>query len=135
MTPPASPPPRKVPITPAGIFAELEKLPPLQREEIAKNYVGINVDWDAEPYSAKRVQKEGSDTKLVDLCFRSTDDKLIWCDKVDISNYPEFKIMKTGTKVRVTGTISRIDPELVSSTLVSSFECHWETRNEGTFLI
>ena len=100
--------------TPQQICDTLDKLPPLQKEDIAKSYEGIKIDWQLEFNSANKNKTmfEEYRGKYIDIAFHIPGpnlSRLVWCWKVKLSDYPEFKVMIPGKMVRVRGIIGHID--------------------------
>ena len=91
--------------TPEKITSEIKAVPPLQRDDVAKTFVGIPVDWEL--YFAS-----GSpDTKNYNLLFRSNLD--IGCVYIHCSipkeNNDHLRRLQENTKLRVQGKIERAD--------------------------
>lgn len=89
--------------TPEKIIAEINSVPPLQREDVAKTFVGIPVDWEL--YFAS-----GSpDAKNYNLFFRSSlklDSVIIHCS-IPKENNDRLRRLQEKTKLRVQGKIER----------------------------
>ena len=96
--------------TPLQINEEIEKVPPLQRQDVVRRYEGIKVDWELIFSSARQGNKD-----LAVVILDSSPEKLnplsVRC-VVKLSDHKELSIMRPGKKVRVTGTISNIEPML-----------------------
>ena len=86
------------------ITAALEKVPPLQKADLIKYYIGLSVQWEALLWSA---EKKDDDNVRVVLDFGSKNTKLVYCS-VRLSNYRELGVMERGTPITVIGRISEL---------------------------
>lgn len=94
------------PLTVKQIVDYINNSAPFQRDDIAKNYIGLKVNWvgtlwdvekDISPFSNVKVQlKPESDNIIYGIYF-----------KVPIEKYPQFKIAQRGDVVEVSGRITR----------------------------
>jgi hypothetical protein len=84
------------------IRTAIESAPPLQRDRIAENYVGLKIEWDTY-LKGGSVKKEGTIslrlTTNIEHSFNT-----IWCD-VPLDEYRELGVLPEGAKVRVSGEI------------------------------
>lgn len=89
------------------IVQELREMPPLQHDDLRKNYVGLKVDWLTEYFSA---YKRNDDLIRVNLTLitKSSRDIDIVCE-VKLSEYKQFSILKRGAKIRVVGEIAKFE--------------------------
>jgi len=84
----------------------IENAPPLQRDDVKRNYVGIKIEWDAFLKAANK-----DDEGFVRL--RLTTDKehslnTIYC-KVLLDEYRELGVLPEGAKIRIHGEIEEAD--------------------------
>lgn len=89
------------------IVLEVENMPPLQLDDVRKNYIGLYVDWMTK-YSY--AYKKNGDIIRVSLtaittCFHPIN---VNCE-VSLPEYRQFSILKRNAKVRIIGTISKFD--------------------------
>jgi hypothetical protein len=91
-------------ITLAEILTTLEKAPPLQKNEIAKNYNGLNVQWETKLWSA---EKKADELVNLTLDFGPSDMHLVHCS-VRLSDYRELGILPKGAPITVIGHIKEI---------------------------
>jgi hypothetical protein len=93
-------------ITPHEISNNIEKAPPFQKDQVAKTYHGIRVQWEVEFSSISdfgirhHIYTHSSDTEIFGCLIKFP---------VHLKLYPQFKFMKKGEKFTVQGTISSID--------------------------
>ncbi|MEE9591685.1 MAG: hypothetical protein V3W26_04150 [Thermodesulfobacteriota bacterium] len=89
------------------IVEELEETPPLHSDDARKNYVGLNVDWLTEYYSAN---KKNDDLIRVSLTVVTESFRPIsvHCE-VNLSDYKQFSILKREAKIRVVGKIVKFE--------------------------
>lgn len=93
--------------TPMQIYEEIDKVPPLQRQDVARRYIGIKVDWELIFSSASLIEKDQAVILFDSAPANKVNLMSVRC-LVKLSDYQELSIMKSGKKVRVTGTISGI---------------------------
>lgn len=99
-------------VTYDDIEKAIDNVPPLQRDSIAKSYVGINVEWIT--YFRWASKLDGGQVYLrlsVDENYRG---RSIMC-RVAEKEYPELNILQEGAKIRISGKIinaSSFDIEL-----------------------
>lgn len=88
-------------------FAEIKdaiaKAPPLQRELVAKSYVGLMVEWDTYLLGGSRL-----DNDRVKLLLTTDHRNTVMCE-VPFSDYRELGILQEGARIRVVGEISEAD--------------------------
>lgn len=90
--------------TPQGVVLAISNSPPYMREKIIESLIGLKVKWELS-FSEIKLKKDN----IYKLTFYASDDiPMIDCE-VDITKYPQFKIMKNLQKVRVFGEISSIN--------------------------
>tara|TARA_R110001599_G_scaffold337246_1_gene555511 strand:- start:3399 stop:3947 length:549 start_codon:yes stop_codon:yes gene_type:complete len=81
----------------------IDNAPPLQREEVASNYVGINVEWITYLQSAHKQDDGNVSLRLsIDENYQG---RGVWC-LVDSKEYKELSVLPRGVKIRVSGEIS-----------------------------
>jgi hypothetical protein len=86
----------------------LAKAPPLQKDDVKKNFRGIKVMWDG---YLKTVSKKDNDIVLLRLAPGSKpEDRLstILCE-VSLNDYRELGILPEGAKIRIQGEIAKAD--------------------------
>lgn len=90
------------PINFKDIKKTIDEAPPLQREKVGKNFVGIKVEWDT-------FLKDASTDKDDMVRLRLTTDKKVPLDtvhcKVPLSQYRELGVLPEGTRIRIQGEI------------------------------
>lgn len=87
----------------ADIEMAIDKAPPLQREQVAKNYVGLKVDWDAYLRSANVLSDGQVRLRL------SMDERYVGRSIVCLVNKEDYQILSVlpqGAPIRVLGEIS-----------------------------
>jgi len=83
----------------------IKAAPPLQRDRVAKSYVGLRIEWDA--YFSGGIQKEDGSLSLR-LEVKSTHTwNFIHCD-VPFDEYRELGVLPENTPIRVSGEISEV---------------------------
>lgn len=83
------------------IQQQLDAVPPLQRDEAAKHYVGLQVKWASRYVGAFR---DGNCIRLVLACGKSG-----FVDTwARVSETPGLSLLKKGARITVQGTISEI---------------------------
>jgi hypothetical protein len=86
------------------IRAAIQAAPPLQRDSVAERYVGLRIEWDA--YFKSGSKKNGGLLRL----RLTTSDKFaadtIYCE-VAQDDYRELAILPAGSKIRVSGEITK----------------------------
>lgn len=95
--------------TPAQIFSEFEAQPPLMRSEVARQYIGLDVDWPVTLADA-REQRPGE----IHVVGWSTSrgNGLIVVD-VPLSAYPQLRTLRVNDPFRVKGKIKRVDAVVI----------------------
>jgi hypothetical protein len=91
-------------LTATEIGERLANLPPFQKEDALKHYIGLSVDWEMDFSSAK---KNGED--LVRVILNNSGKFSFASFSVKLSEYPEIKVMLKAKKIRVQGKINSID--------------------------
>lgn len=86
------------------IASALNKAPPLQKTDLVKHYIGLNVQWETLLWNAERIDDDN--VRLV-LDFGSANTQLVFCS-VRLSDYRELGIMEKGTPITVIGRISEV---------------------------
>jgi hypothetical protein len=94
-------------ITVDDIREALDKAPPLQREHIANSYVGIRVEWDTYFKGGRPRDNDMVMVRLTTNFDRPSD--TIWCE-VPLSEYRELGVLPAGSKIRVSGKLTKADP-------------------------
>jgi len=89
------------------IIKEIEEMPPLQLDSIRKHYIGLNVDWLTEYYSAYKAEN-GLIKVYLTLITESFRPINVNCE-VNFSEYKQFSIVKRGTKIKIIGEISKFE--------------------------
>ena len=107
-------------ITIAEIAEALEKAPPLQKDDIAKHYKGLNVQWETQLFGAER---HGKDDVELTLDFGSGSSHLVFC-KVRLSEYGELGVLPKGAPITVMGRIARVHGKSASLEDVRLFFHH-----------
>lgn len=102
--PPESLSPRDTKPSPFRIIRDVMSSPPLQQAARAQAYVGIRVTWSLVLVHAS---DEGNRFSL-SLGDASGAFLSVWCH-VKPEDYPELRIAKSGTPIRVTGEIQKVD--------------------------
>ncbi len=101
---------------PLEIVQKVEGMPLLQRESVAKHYVGLKVDWEVTIFSAHKLKNN-----LIRLMMRNQKSyPWIYCE-IDVSDYPEINIAEKGQKINVKGEIAFVkghDIELINCELL-----------------
>lgn len=92
-------------ITFSEIRDAINSVPPLQRESIANNYIGLKVEWHTYLFSAGKDSNGNVSLDLsVDKDFRG---RSVACT-VKESDYKELSILNEGAEIRVTGVITKV---------------------------
>ena len=86
------------------ILSVLRNAPPLQKADVVKHYVGINVQWETRLWSA---DKDDKDNVRLSLDVDSKETTLVHCS-VRLSDYRELGVMERGAPITVIGKISAI---------------------------
>ena len=93
-------------VTLQEIINAIERAPPLQRESVAKSYVGLYVSWDAQYQSGK-----ADDKQQVDLAFKVKHSghrwAMVFCT-APLNDYRLLSVLPAGARVRVSGEIEAI---------------------------
>ena len=92
-------------ITLAEITKALENAPPLQNNELAKHYKGINVQWETKLFNA---EKKEDDNVRLSLDFGPRDAHLVYCT-VRLSDYRELGVLPKGAPITVMGRIREVE--------------------------
>lgn len=93
------------PISPKDIIAEIDRVPPLQRDAVALRFKGAKVVWSL-VYSQGSSRPDG--TLLLAFLEKKNDyDARVLC-KVSKAEGSDFQHALPGTKVRVSGEISEV---------------------------
>jgi hypothetical protein len=94
-----------VDITPENIRDALRKAPPLQKEQIAKNYIGIKVKWIVTLSNGQALEEMNN---YLILMTSNDSSPLVTCI-VNINDYPQLKILDSNVKFTVEGNIEKLD--------------------------
>lgn len=92
-------------ITLVEILTTVERTPPLQKNEVTKNYLGLNVQWETKLWNA---EKKTDDLVKLTLDFGPNDLHLVHCS-VKLSDYRELGILPKGAPITVLGHIKEIE--------------------------
>jgi hypothetical protein len=98
------------PITVQKITEAIDSAPPLQQNDIAKNYIGLHVRWEARLFSA---EKGKNDLVRLTLDFSDKTSELVTCS-VQLSEYRELGILPKGASITVIGKIKEVKRNPVS---------------------
>jgi hypothetical protein len=93
-------PPHVPDLTLAQIQKDIANAPPMRREIVAGQYIGIRVDWLA--YLRTAYERDGKIRVRLSSKLRGTSDVL--CD-IDPDAYPQFRILHEHAPLRVSGVI------------------------------
>jgi hypothetical protein len=89
------------------ILNTISNAPPLQRDQVAKNYIGLKIEWDTLFKSGKLL-----DGDLIMLTLSVIDatafGSIVWC-KVPAKQYHELAILPKDSKVRIYGEIEKLE--------------------------
>jgi len=89
---------------PMAIIEDVDSRPPFQQDGVEKSYSGLRVNWELEFKSILEKNNE-----IVRLAFVPKEHyPWVYC-KVSLNDFPKFKIMNAGTRVRVKGVIEKVD--------------------------
>jgi len=101
------------------IIKELKEMPPLHLDDVTKNYIGINVDWLTEYWSAYKKDDDliRVSLELISESFRPIE---VRCE-VKLSDYKQFSILKRNAKIRVIGKIAKFEPYYIELSNVKLF--------------
>lgn len=77
----------------------------MQQDDLAKNYIGLKVDWSLKFRNAR---KSKNDSVKVFLEYGDRLFPEISCE-VNLSKYRELGVMKEGADIRVLGTIDNFE--------------------------
>jgi hypothetical protein len=87
------------------IRAAIDAAPPLQRDQIASNYIGLQIEWDT-IFISGDVRND-----KIRLYLKPAGDKYsitnIWCE-VLADEYLELRTLQEKTKIRLSGEIEKI---------------------------
>jgi len=97
-------PKSKLEITPKTILDDIKSAPPLRRDTVAENYTGIKVAWDAYVVGG---YPRGDREYFIFLGWKE-DKSTVICCYVDVTKYPELKVIKEQQLVNVQGEIESI---------------------------
>jgi hypothetical protein len=92
------------------ITEAIDSAPPLQQNDIAKNYIGLHVRWEARLFSA---EKGKNDLVRLTLDFSDKTSELVTCS-VQLSEYRELGILPKGASITVIGKIKEVKRNQVS---------------------
>jgi hypothetical protein len=99
---------RKSTLSFSKISEMIENAPPLQRDDVRKNFVGIKVSWDT---YLKNASKSENDIVKLYLAPGSIGSDLLYTISctVSLSDYQELRILPTNAKIRIEGEIKDAD--------------------------
>ena len=95
---------RIAPISLSDIRNAVDNAPPLQQKQIAQNYEGIFVEWDAKLASADMKEQE---TVWLLLKIDKAPSHMFHCT-VKLVDYKELGVMPKGAPIRVLGRIKEV---------------------------
>ena len=95
---------RIAPVSLQDIRRAIDDAPPLQREDITRHYIGLNIQWET---SLAAADKKKADEVRVRLSITGAMG-FVWCT-VKLSEYRELAILKSGTPITISGRIRDID--------------------------
>jgi len=96
-------------ITPKDIFANINNVPPAQRNLVAENYKGIKISWKVSLNDVKVL----TDGKMrIYAVHQEEGCRCLVRAEIDPNQYPEFKVMNEGTSFNIEGEIDYIDTGL-----------------------
>lgn len=110
-------------LRPSAIYAEINSHPPLMREQAKAAYIGREVDWPATFTDAS--EQPGEKASLM-FYFEERDVRAV-TGVVSLSEYPQLRSLHSDERLRVRGTIRKIDQlfiELDISKLVFAQSTH-----------
>ena len=98
---------RVSPVTFEEIQETIRAAPPMQRDLVAERYVGLNVEWDT--YFKDGSQKVGEDIITIRLTTDARSKLTTVVCKVQANDYRHLGILPEGTKIRVSGQLTKVD--------------------------
>jgi hypothetical protein len=107
-SPPSGPPARITRIAPLSFEDIMEALStalPLQKQEVAEHYRGLNVEWPMLLYAAEKREKG---MVSLHLDFGPQHPGIVSCE-VPLDEYKELGILPKGAPITVIGEIERVD--------------------------
>ena len=107
--PPSTPTPVVIRIKPSKMIAEIAAARPLQRDDVAKAFVGLSVDWNLYFIDGRNSQQE----YFLLMFSESPDGPVVADGDVLRSEYPELLLMDKGTLLRVRGVIEHVTESLI----------------------
>jgi hypothetical protein len=102
------------------ITRELDEMPPLHIDDVTKNYIGFNVDWITEYFSAHKIKDDLIGVRVF-IEASGTVRPIVIHFQVYLSEYKQFSILKSGDKIRVTGQIVKFEPYIIELSNVRVF--------------
>ena len=96
---------RRAALDPLTIFAKIEEQPPLMRPEAIKAYLGKEVSCSA-TFADAREQKPG---QVHVVCWCEPKSSKLVVGDVPLADYPQLRQLRVGERLRVRGTIRKID--------------------------
>lgn len=95
-------------ITVKEIVDTVRNAPPLQQQDAAKNYIGLDVEWTG---YLKSAEPEYKNTQSIRVNLNANKDEVIgysiWF-KIDISTIPELRLLHKESKIKVRGRINSV---------------------------
>jgi hypothetical protein len=110
-------------MTPAGIMATLDKVTPMMREDLAKSYIGVPVDWKL-PFFVAETSERFDGKKMIPLhsLWPQGEQGPFVTGELPVERAAELKTVAKGETVRVKGTIKAVYSSSISVE-VSEFYC------------
>ena len=97
--------PSRQALNPVTIFTEVEAQPPLMRQQASKAYVGKTVNW---PVIFANASEQPSGQAHLIFRFDEHNVRMI-VGEVPLTQYPQLRSLRSGERLRVRGTIRKID--------------------------
>jgi len=104
------------------IYRYIRSLPPLQQEDAARNYIGIEIIWEGKISHLRKL----ATGKIFVLAACRTNGTGIADTKFEVDNYPGLALIPEGTPIKITGTINDIDIVMVGLS-----NAHFEVQGGG----
>lgn len=95
-------------ITVNEIINTVRSAPPLQQQDAAKNYVGLDVEWTGYLKSAEPAYRSAQAIRVnLNTNKNEAIDYSIWFN-IDINTIPEFRLLHKESKIKVRGRINSV---------------------------
>jgi hypothetical protein len=105
-------------ITVKEIVDTVRSAPPLQQQDAAKNYIGLDVEWTG---YLKSAEPEYKSTQSIRVNLNINKDEVIgysiWF-KIDINTIPELRVLHKESKIKVRGRINSVSVPGISVDLI-----------------